>query len=167
MAEVGLILDVADRAGGLGDEFDMWASLPQQVGGAGRAPTISRLGTSPQSRKEFPHLHLRSGPRIRGSHASTLRRCSPRSCPVLCAYSVRTTPVSDGLHQSRPSGDRVLRGYYRALLALCTRNPRRCGRFPLIASGIRRLASSRGTQCGGPAPGRQRRMDPRTAQNAL
>jgi hypothetical protein len=28
MAEVGLILDVADRAGGLGDEFDMWASLP-------------------------------------------------------------------------------------------------------------------------------------------
>lgn len=31
MTEVGLILDVADRAAGLGDEFQSWADLPSQV----------------------------------------------------------------------------------------------------------------------------------------
>jgi len=31
MTEVGLILDVADRAAGLGDEFQSWADLPTQV----------------------------------------------------------------------------------------------------------------------------------------
>jgi hypothetical protein len=31
MAEVGLVLDVAERAEALGDDFATWADLPQQV----------------------------------------------------------------------------------------------------------------------------------------